>query len=315
MSFSPEDTPDLPNQGPADPSENQTAVVPRAKPRVWTLFVASLLVFVMVVVLQAVAAIVILIIQVARGQSVKEAAETLPSLLMTPPMFVMNIALAGLAMTAGALLFGWISAKYANCSVRERLGMRWPPISTFTLVTILLGSIPVLLVSIGAVYLVNLVLPGDESLLVIYKNMTTFWAVVFIITIGVLPGIGEELFFRGYFQRRMLQRCRPWVAIGVTSVVFGLFHITPHGIALATIIGVWLGVIAWRTNSIWPSACCHAFINSGWNVYQVGRIHWGIPTVPPIWFSIIGGAVILAAFATSVWILLKMKPESSTHRR
>lgn len=310
MSFSSDNTPDLPNQGPAEQPENQAAVIPRAKPRVWTLFVATLLAFVMVVVLQVVAAVVVLIIQVAQGQSGKEAAETLPSLLMTPPMFVMTIALAGLAMTAGALLFGWVSARYANCSVRERLGMGWPPISTFSLLTFLLGSVPVFLVSIVAVYLVALVFPADDSLSSLYNNMTTFWAVVFIITIGVLPGIGEELFFRGYFQRRMLQRYRPWVAIGVTSVVFGLFHITPHGIALATIIGVWLGVIAWRTNSIWPSACCHAFINSSWNVYQVGRIHWGIPTVPPIWFSIIGGAVILVAFGASVWILLKMKPGS-----
>ena len=310
MSFSPDNTPDIPDEVSADPLENQTAVVAPAKPRVWTLFVSSLLVLVMMVVLQAVAAVVILITQVARGQSIKEVAETLPSLMMTPPIFVMTIALSGLGTTAGALLFGWISAKHANCSVGERLGMRWPEISTFSLLTFLLGSIPVLLVSIGAVYLVALVFPADDSLLSLYENMTTGWAVVFIITIGVLPGIGEELFFRGFFQRRMLQRYRPWVAIGVTSVVFGLFHITPHGIALATIIGVWLGVIAWRTNSIWPSACCHAFINSGWNVYQVGRFHWGIPTVPPIWFSIIGGAVILAAFATSVWILLKMEPRS-----
>ena len=162
-----------------------------------------------------------------------------------------------------------------------------------------------LLVSVGAVILIETIVPGDESVLLLYKNITNGWAVVLIILIGVLPGFGEELFFRGFFQRRMLQRFRPWVAIGVTSLVFGLFHVTPHGIALATIIGVWLGVIAWRTNSMWPGACCHAFINSGWNVYQVGRFRWGFPETPPVWFTVIGGAVVIVAFAWSVRFLLK----------
>jgi membrane protease YdiL (CAAX protease family) len=135
--------------------------------------------------------------------------------------------------------------------------------------------------------------------------------VVFIILIGVLPGFGEELFFRGFIQRRMLERFRPWVAIGATSLVFGIFHVTPHGIALATIIGVWLGVIAWRTNSILPSACCHAFINSGWNIYQVGRFQWGFPNIPPVWFLVIGGTVVIAAFAWSVRLLLKTEVNST----
>ncbi len=31
---------------------------------------------------------------------------------------------------------------------------------------------------------------------------------------------------------------------------------------------------------------------------------------PPLWFSAIGGAVVLAVFVTSIWVLLKMKPGS-----
>lgn len=311
MSFPPENSSDIPDEVSADPSKNSLAAAAPAKPRVWTLFLTSLCVFVLVIALQIAATLVTLLIQAVQGQPLEKVAEELPSLMMAPPMFVLTIILSGLGTTTGALLFGRFSAKHASCPLRERLGMRWPPISALSLVVFLLGSIPVLLVSLGAVYLVSLVLSGDESLLATYKNMPNGWAVVFIVAIGIFPGIGEELFFRGFFQRRMLQRYGPWVAIGVTSVVFGLFHITPHAIALATIIGVWLGVIAWRTNSIWPSACCHAFINSGWNVYQVGRFHWGIPDVPPNWFLALGGLFTLAAFGASVWILLKMDPRST----
>jgi membrane protease YdiL (CAAX protease family) len=304
-----EPTPD-PSENVADsiagPSSNHW--VGAGKPRVWPLFVLSLVELAFASVVQGAAAVALLFTTREEGQSIQEAAEALPTRLMEPPFFVLMIVLSGLSITAGAFLFGWISARHQRCSLGERLGLRWPTISPFSLACFLLGSVPVLLVSVGVVVAIETVVAGDESVLMLYKNMTNGWAIVFIILIGVLPGFGEELFFRGFIQRRMLQRYRPWVAIGVTSAVFGLFHVTPHGIALATIIGVWLGVIAWRTNSIWPSACCHAFINSGWNVYQVGRFQWGIPQIPPIWFSLVGGAVVIAAFVGSVRILLRTKP-------
>ena len=287
----------------AGKEEGDSIVV--SKPRVWPLFGLSLVELVFASALQGLAVIALLLTARGENQSLQEAAQALPTRLMEPPIFVLMLVLSASSIIAAAFLFGWVSAKHQGCSVSERLGLRWPTISTLSLLSLMLGSIPVLLVSVGVVMLIEKVLPGDQSVLMLYKNITNGWAIVFIIVIGVLPGFGEELFFRGFFQRRMLQRFRPGVAIGVTSLVFGLFHVTPHGIALATIIGVWLGVIAWRTNSVLPGACCHAFINSGWNVYQVGRFHWGIPAVPPIWFSLAGGIVVLAAFAWSVRLLFR----------
>ncbi len=308
MSFSPEETPGVPVDAVADPHDPQASAAPNAKPRIWPLFPVLALVFLSTIASQAIIAVIIVVIQVANGEPVDE--EKMIAQFTTVPMLLMNLVSAFVCMVGGSLLFGWLSARRAGCSLAGRLGVRWPSFSVFSLVGFLLGSVPVLILSLVAVYLVALVITPDTSLLAMYESMTTPWAIVFIIAIGVFPGIGEELLFRGYFQRRMLQRCGPWVAIGVTSILFGLVHITPHAIALATVIGVWLGVMAWRTNSIWPGACCHAFINSGWNVYQVGRIHWGIPEVPPLWFSAIGGAVVLAAFVTSIWVLWKMKPGS-----
>ena len=279
------------------------------KPRVWPLFVVLLVVFLALVLLQAIAGAVLVLIQVAGGEPVDQM--ELADWLRSAPVFVMNLILAFLCMAGGATLFGWLSARRAGCSLADRLGLRWRSFSLPSLVVFLLGSVPVFMLSLGAVYLVSLVFPPGGWLPELYRSMTTPWAIVFIMAIGVFPGIGEELLFRGYVQRRMLQRCGPWVAIGVTSILFGLVHVTPQGIALATILGVWLGLLAWRTDSIWPSACCHAFVNSGWNVYQVGRLHWGIPEVPPLWFSVIGGGVVLAAGLVSLWILAKLQPGST----
>ncbi|TWT79974.1 CAAX amino terminal protease self- immunity [Planctomycetes bacterium CA13] len=278
------------------------------KPRVWPLFAISLAEVVFISILQGAFILAFLFATRGDGQSLQEAVRGLPSRLMHPPLFLLMLCLSGFSMIGFAFLFGRMSAKHRHISTIERLGLQWPTIPLTSFLCLMIGSVPVLLISVGIVMLINMVLPGDETGLALYKDITNGWAVALIVLIGVLPGFGEELFFRGFIQRRMLQRYRPSVAIGVTSALFGLFHVTPHGIALATIIGVWLGVIAWRTNSIWPSVCCHAFINSGWNIYQVGRFNWGFPDVPPIWFGIVGSAVVLAAFAISVRILRTQDP-------
>lgn len=283
------------------------------KPRVWPLYAASLAELIVAAGMQGVVIAIVIIAFRPAGQGISAAVESLPTRLVEAPIFVLLLMVSGLSIVAGAFLFGWISARNRNVSVVDRLGLRWPSVSPTSMGMLLLGSVPVLLVSVGVVLLIEKVIPADQSFVKLYQEISTPWAIVFIITIGVLPGFGEELFFRGFFQRRMLQRYRPVVAIGITSVVFGLFHVTPHGIALATIIGVWLGVIAYRTNSIWPSAFCHAFINSGWNVYQVGRFRWGFPHIPPWWFNLIGGVLVLAAFAWSVhWLRHQIRENSLT---
>ena len=74
---------------------------------------------------------------------------------------------------------------------------------------------------------------------------------------------------RGYMQRRLLKRWAPWLAILVSSILFAVMHVTPHAISFAFPIGVWLGYVAWKTDSIWPTIFCHALINGTWNIVNV----------------------------------------------
>ncbi|MDA8743415.1 CPBP family intramembrane metalloprotease [Rubripirellula amarantea] len=279
----------------------------QAKPRIWPLFVIALIELVAMIGVQIVMAVVVLLQKMSTGQGLQEAANNLPAEFMRPSIFILMIVLSQVISGLLIWFFAVLSARRANCSLSERLGLDWPAVSGYSFGLFMIGSVPVLLVSVAVVILIEKVWPGDQSVLELYRNLTTPWAVVFIIVIGVLPGFFEELSFRGFMQRRLLQRFRPAVAIGITSVVFGLFHVSPHGIALATIVGVWLGVIAWRTNSIWPGVFCHAFINSGWNVYQVGKFHWGFPEIPSTMFCIIGGTLTLAAFALSLKKLYSLR--------
>lgn len=80
--------------------------------------------------------------------------------------------------------------------------------------------------------------------------------------VAVLPGVAEELLFRGYVQTRLCQRWRPMVAIGVSACIFSLAHLDPiHALGVLP-LGIWLGLIAWRADSLWPAIACHVVNNA-----------------------------------------------------
>lgn len=84
---------------------------------------------------------------------------------------------------------------------------------------------------------------------------------IMVLSVTVLAGFAEEIVFRGYLQRRFLQRWPVWIAIGVSSVLFAAAHFSPTYAAFVLPLGVWLGVVAWRTGSTWCSIACHLFNN------------------------------------------------------
>jgi membrane protease YdiL (CAAX protease family) len=78
-----------------------------------------------------------------------------------------------------------------------------------------------------------------------------------LLALGLAPGIAEELLCRGLVQRG-LARFGPAVAIPAAALLFGVLHVEPiHG-AFATILGLYLGVIAWWGGSTRPAMLSHA---------------------------------------------------------
>lgn len=83
-----------------------------------------------------------------------------------------------------------------------------------------------------------------------------------VLVIGVLAGSAEELFFRGYMQTRLGQRVPPTVAVLVTSVAFGLFHLEWLHALLAFVLGLYLGWITEVAGSALPAIACHVINNT-----------------------------------------------------
>jgi membrane protease YdiL (CAAX protease family) len=83
-----------------------------------------------------------------------------------------------------------------------------------------------------------------------------------LLLVAVLPGVVEELMFRGYLQTRLIQRWSPAAAIVVSSLIFSLAHLDPLHVFGVMPLGLWLGLVAWRSESVWPAMICHAVNNA-----------------------------------------------------
>ena len=89
-----------------------------------------------------------------------------------------------------------------------------------------------------------------------------------LLALGVVPGVCEECFFRGYLFNGLRDHFKPLGTILITAVAFGLFHVVlaggaaPERLLPSTLMGILLGWVRWRSNSLLPSILLHVMHNS-----------------------------------------------------
>ncbi|TWU11880.1 ABC-2 family transporter protein [Symmachiella macrocystis] len=81
-------------------------------------------------------------------------------------------------------------------------------------------------------------------------------------TMALAPAICEELAFRGFILSGLRRTGRTWMAIGLSSFAFGFMHMIPQQVFNATLLGLVLGIIAIRSNSLLPGVIFHLIYNS-----------------------------------------------------
>jgi membrane protease YdiL (CAAX protease family) len=108
---------------------------------------------------------------------------------------------------------------------------------------------------------------GDNLLQVFlqFNHRGDFWINLFVI--AVLPGIGEELLFRGVIQRLFIDWTRNRHAgILVTAALFSIFHMQFYGFVPRMLMGVMFGYMLVWSGSLWYPILAH-FINNGMAVF------------------------------------------------
>ena len=121
-----------------------------------------------------------------------------------------------------------------------------------------------------------------------------------LLVVGLLAPVCEEAMFRGAFQGT-LERRGPVRAILASSVVFAVVHMNPLHFLPILLIGIALGFVTWRTQSLWPAVLWHVINNTA----AILSLYFGGESASmPLWLSV---TLTLGFFALAWEFLCHMK--------
>jgi len=152
--------------------------------------------------------------------------------------------------------------------------------------------------------LVNFILPMPESFRNVFETIMAKQAfIIALITIGLIPAIMEELFFRGLILDGLKNNYSKRKAIIISALLFGLIHLNPWQFYGGFIIGIISAWICIETNSILPSMFIHLFNNALYTITVRYRelipirgfnSNFSTPVeFQPLWFDLSGLAIFL----------------------
>lgn len=181
--------------------------------------------------------------------------------------------------------------------------MVWPAVGMSVLV-----AVAYLFVSFFVISMLDIYLFMEESESLNKSDPNLFSGIVGILHSCIIVPIVEEIGFRGIFLAGLLKsRCRPWLAILITAIVFALFHMSLVKIISTFGFGIIIGWLYWRTGSIIPGIVIHIVNNSLCIVFAFKDL--SIDSLA-IWWVIL--VVCLSSLAYGVWWFWKKPINDST---
>ena len=146
---------------------------------------------------------------------------------------------------------------------------------------------------------------GDalEGLLHALAGARGLMFVAAVLIVGALSATCEELFFRGYVQRRLVARFGAWPGILFAAFLFGLAHWDWHHSLFGFAFGVFVGLAAWAADSLWPAIAAHVANNT----MSVVALVLGIDLDP--WVAVVSGTLV-TLFAV-LWIVRRGRRQSA----
>lgn len=215
----------------------------RAKPRIWTIAVAfTALLIVEHFFFMAVSKLVTI-------YSIAASALNLMGCLACTAAIETGVALAG----------AWLSPIYW----RDRLRLRAVPLRLPILVAGTLGGLSMETIFTSCMNLCWVPSsPACDAVNGMVQASPAPGAALSILVMGVLPGLVEELLFRGYIQTRLVERWGAVRGIFWTALMFGIWHGDQMQGTSAFFDGCLLGFITVRSGSIIPAMICHSALDT-----------------------------------------------------
>jgi membrane protease YdiL (CAAX protease family) len=179
----------------------------------------------------------------------------------------------GFFLLPGVFLYWFFSAKdeaYFNVSQKPKL------ISILLLVLAILAAVPLinwLMEMNQSIKLPKVLSSLESSLKQLEENNTSITVRLLtsgnlmqyffnIIVIAIIPAIGEELIFRGVFQKLFMEiRRNVHFSVLITAFIFSLIHGQFYGIIPRFVLGLFLGYLMVWSKTIWLPIIAH-FLNN-----------------------------------------------------
>jgi hypothetical protein len=140
----------------------------------------------------------------------------------------------------------------------------------------------------------------NDRLMAAFLSLKTLpQLIISFIVLAIMPGMSEELFFRGVIMRFAAKRTyNIWFPIVVSSLLFALLHTNVYGLLSIFIAGMMLGSFYYFTGSIIPGVIAHFVFNGSQVVmaYFANNAHNQSPTsatISPSWM-ILGTSLAIA---------------------
>jgi membrane protease YdiL (CAAX protease family) len=175
-----------------------------------------------------------------------------------------------LPLQATLAAFALLLAVALPGGVRGGLGLERPRVSTAQWVLAIGGTLAVQL-AVTHVISAHYELPPHLKLLESGLAERSVWAASGFAVAA--PALCEELFFRGWLQRRLRVAWGGAASIALSAALFAAYHLEwIHALGVLP-IGLWIAWSAHRTRSTWVAIACHAANNGfallavrqGWN--------------------------------------------------
>jgi sodium transport system permease protein len=134
----------------------------------------------------------------------------------------------------------------------------------------------------------------------------------YLLSLAVLPGVCEEIAFRGLVLNGLRRRFQPWTAVLLSSFFFAVYHTNVFAAAPLFVLGLVLGILAINSGSIWPGALlhvgCRLLLLSGPLLPAAELAGLSLPDMRLL--LLLAGSVLCAALAAA--LLWHLRPRSKT---
>jgi sodium transport system permease protein len=196
-------------------------------------------------------------------------------------------------------------SRFLRLDFRETFALRRPPLRGF-LAAVILGVSAWVVVAAANFWIEEHIFSTParlaEEMAAFFPEPTDLFSWIWLmLLVAVSPAICEEALCRGFLFSSLRDRIAPWALILLTGLLFGVLHLSLYRLFGTTMLGIVLGLLVYKTGSIWTAVIFHALNNgiAALLMFTMPALSATDATIPTSWLLAGVGGVLVG-----LWLLL-----------